>query len=725
MDDCAQPDLSRLFAPKSVAIFNVSSDPGKLSRITLRNLKSGGFTGTVFPLNTTLDHAEGFQCIRTLAEADEPIDVAFMAIPADATISAALECAAAGVRFLVIGSAGFAESGDEGAALQRELAHIAKSSGMRIVGPNCNGIYQTRHPLALGFNTGHSRRMPVGHVALLSHSGALFDTMTTILRRHGGGLSFFVSSGNEADLNLLDYLEHAVNDPDTQVVAMLLDALSDGNRFRRLVQQAHGLGKSVVVLKIGSSQSGAEAAEAHCSRLASPDAAYRALFAQSGVCTVNSIESLMTAAALLSRFGRVGGGLGALTVSGAGAAMLLDSASRNRVSMAVYAEHTQAELDARRMFSRVGNPTDYGAFGAMRSVFSEVPALIGADPGVAVLLSLVHSMNDYQRRPFIEALANAKSAGKPILVLTPGGLEPEERAAYEAEGFVCLADTDAAMQAINALTYPASPGDAQEHAPRQFLNPSDPAAGTGDASALRAMLCLDRPLSEPESLKLLSSFSLPTVQTIRCASRDEVARALHALGAPVVLKGVRLGVTHKTEHGLVRVGIRQTTELDRAISEFGMVDEWIVQPMVEADLEVILGLKRTDDLGLLLIVGLGGIYTEALSEVVVFSVPASNAHIAAELSRSPVGRIMNSARWSRPADFQTLLEVIDRLQNFAMWAADDVDAVDINPLRIGSNGIVAVDALVVPRTARFGTTAEDRGSFHAQPSKTNLNRETS
>lgn len=707
MDDRAQPDLSRLFAPKSVAIFNVSSDPGKLSRITLRNLKNGGFTGAVFPLNTTLEHAEGFRCVRTLAEVNEPIDVAFMAIPATATISAARECGAAGVKFLVIGSAGFGESGDEGAALQRELAHIAQTSGMRIVGPNCNGIYQTRHPLALGFNTGHSRRMPVGHVALLSHSGALFDTMATILRRHGGGLSFFVSAGNEADLDLLDYLEYAVSDPNTQVVAMLLDALSNGNRFRRLVQRAHALGKSVVVLKIGSSQSGAEAAEAHCSRLASPDAAYRALFAQSGVCTVNSIESLMTAAALLSRFGHVGGGLGALSVSGAGAALLLDSASRNRVPMAVYAPHTQAALDARRMFSRVGNPTDYGAFGAMRSVFSEVPALIAADPGVTVLLSLVHSMNDYQRRPYIEALANAKSAGKPILVLTPGGLEADERAAYEAEGFICLADTDAAMQAVNALTYPGYPGEAQDRAPRQLLNPSAPGAGAGDTSELRAKLCRDRPLSEPESLELLSYFAIPTVKTIRCATRDEAVRALHTLGAPVVLKGVRLGVTHKTEHGLVKIGIHQKAEVDRVVSDFGSVDELIVQPMIEADLEVILGLKRTDDLSLLLIVGLGGIYTEALSEVVVFSVPASIAQIEAELSRSPVGKIMNSARWSRPGDYPALLEVIDGLQNFALWAADDVDAVDINPLRIGSNGLVAVDALVVPRSAHLKASSKD------------------
>jgi acetyltransferase len=702
MDKRAPPNLSRLFTPRSVAIFNVSSDPSKLSRITLRNLKSGGFKGAVFPLNPTLEQAEGFQCIRTLAEADEPIDVAFMAIPAGATISAARECGAAGVKFLVIGSAGFAESGAEGAALQRELAHIAQLNGMRIVGPNCNGIYQTRHHLALGFNTGHSRQMPVGHVALLSHSGALFDTMTTILRRHGGGLSFFVSAGNEADLNLLDYLEYAVNDPNTHVVAMLLDALSDGNRFRRLIHQANRLGKSVVVLKIGSSQDGAEAAEAHCSRLASPDAAYRALFAQSGVCTVNSIESLMTAAALLSRFGRVGGGLGALTVSGAGAAILLDSASRNRVPMTTYAAHTQAELDARRMFSRVGNPTDYGAFGAMRSVFSEVPALIAGDPGVTVLLSLVHSMNDYQRRPYIEALANAKSAGKPILVLTPGGLDPEERAAYEAEGFVCLADTDAAMQAVRALTQPATSSDDLESAPRPDLNPAR-ATNTGDASAPRAMLCRGRPLSEPESLELLSLFAIPTVRTIRCANRDDAARALQLLGGSVVMKGVRLGVTHKTEHGLVKVGIQQATEIDRAVSDFGIFDELIVQPMIDADLEVILGLKRSDDLGLLLIVGLGGVYAEALSEVVVFNVPASAAHIADELSRSPVGRVMNCERWPRPGDFQTLLEVIDRLQNFAMWAVDDVEAVDINPLRIGSQGIVAVDALVVPRQVHAAT----------------------
>jgi acetyltransferase len=154
---------------------------------------------------------------------------------------------------------------------------------------------------------------------------------------------------------------------------------------------------------------------------------------------------------------------------------------------------------------------------------------------------------------------------------------------------------------------------------------------------------------------------------------------------------------------LVKVGIQQASEIDRAVSDFGIFDELIVQPMIDADLEVILGLKRSDDLGLLLIVGLGGVYAEALSEVVVFNVPASAAHIADELSRSPVGRVMNCERWPRPGDFQTLLEVIDRLQNFAMWAVDDVEAVDINPLRIGSQGIVAVDALVVPRQVHAAT----------------------
>lgn len=681
--------LSALLDPRAVAVLGVSEDPKKLSRITLRNLVQGGYAGRIYSTHPRLTEVEGHHCYPDMASLPEAVDVAFLAVPASATIAAVRECAAAGAKVAIIGSAGFAESGDAGAALQAELAEVAAQCGIRIVGPNCNGVYSATHKLALGFNTGHSKRFAAGDVALLSHSGALFDTMAAMLTRLGAGLSFFVSAGNEADLDILDYLEYALRDAATRVIVLLLDSLGDGRRFRSLAAHANALGKHIVVFKIGVSEEGAAAAEAHCSRLASPAAEYRALFAASGVAVAHSLEGMMTCAALLSLFGRRSGALGALTVSGAGAAILVDAADKYRVPLTRYAAATQAALDERKMFSRVGNPTDYGIFGAMRAAFGQVPTLIAEDPGVAVLLTLVHSMNDYQRTPYIEALVAAQGAGKPILVLTPGGLAPDERAAYAAHGFCCLGDTDSAMQAIAALL-----------APRQAASSVPTAADMRTTPADEPLLWLRRPLTEPESLGLLARFGVPVVHTVVCASLDEALAALATIGAPVAFKAVKPGVTHKTELGLVRTGIRDADAMRQAHAQFGEA-ALLVQPMVEGKLEAIAGLKRTPDLGLFLVAGLGGIHAEALRDVSLWPVPVTREQIEATLAMAPLGRVLQSARWPYPDSFDALVDTLMHLQVFGAWAGDTIDAVDINPLVIGAHGCIAVDALVVPRKVAY------------------------
>ncbi len=678
--------LSVLLDPRAVAVLGVSEDPKKLSRITLRNLVHGGYAGRIYSSHPRLTEVEGHHCYPDMASLPEAVDVAFLAVPASATIAAVRECAAAGAKVAIIGSAGFAESGDAGAALQAELAEVAAQCGIRIVGPNCNGVYSATHKLALGFNTGHSKRFAAGDVALLSHSGALFDTMAAMLTRLGAGLSFFVSAGNEADLDILDYLEYALRDAATRVIVLLLDSLGDGRRFRSLAARADALGKHIVVFKIGVSEEGAAAAEAHCSRLASPAAEYRALFAASGVAVAHSLEGMMTCAALLSLFGRRSGALGALTVSGAGAAILVDAADKYRVPLTRYAAATQAALDERKMFSRVGNPTDYGIFGAMRAAFGQVPTLIAEDPGVAVLLTLVHSMNDYQRTPYIEALVAAQGAGKPILVLTPGGLAPDERAAYAAHGFCCLGDTDSAMQAIAALL-----------APRQAASSVPTAADMRTTPADERLLWLRRPLTEPESLGLLARFGVPVVQTVVCASLDEALAALATIGAPVAFKAVKPGVTHKTELGLVRTGIRDADAMRDAHAQFGDAQALLVQPMVEGRLEAIAGLKRTPDLGLFLVAGLGGIHAEALRDVSVWPVPVTREQVEATLAAAPLGRVLQSARWPYQDSFGALVDTLMHLQAFGACADNAIDAVDINPLVIGAQGCTAVDALVIPR----------------------------
>ena len=375
--------------------------------IVLNNIRDTGFPGGVYGISRRLKDVDGIPCFPDLASIPEPVDTAFLAIPAEAAVQAVRDCARAGLKAVIVGSAGYAESLDAGGAeRQRELQRIAEAEGIRIVGPNCNGIYNAHLPLSIGFNTSHAKRQKPGGVSIFSHSGALFDAMAGRLAMAGEGLSLFASAGNEADMSVLDYMEYAITHAPTKVIALLIDSLEDGTRFRALALRAHAAGKPVVALKIGGSEAGAAAAVAHSSRMAGDAAAYRALFDASGVAVVATLEGLMTAAALLARHGSRPGRLGALSTSGAGASLIADRCEALGVPLAALTKQTRAAIDAQKMFG-VGNPLDLGIFGGMRRS-GEVPALLMGDPEVSVVLALLHSMNPWQGDPYRAAMAAAR-----------------------------------------------------------------------------------------------------------------------------------------------------------------------------------------------------------------------------------------------------------------------------------------------------------------------------
>ena len=331
-----QQALHTLFHPRAVAVVGASDDTTKHGYIVLTNVRAAGFTGGIYGISRRLKNVDEIPCYPDLTSLPEPVDVAFLAIPAEAAVQAVRDCASAGLSAAIVGSAGYAESLEAGGAeRQVELARIAAEEGIRIVGPNCNGIYNAHLPLSIGFNTSHAKRHPAGGISIFSHSGALFDAMAGRLHMLGAGLSLFASAGNEADLSVLDYMEYAIGHAPTRVIALLIDLLDDGPRFRRLAEQAAAAGKHVVALKIGGSEAGARAAVAHSSRIAGDNAAYAALFEASGVATVASLEGFMTAAALLDRYGRHPGGLGAMSTSGAGASLLADRCAALGVPLAV------------------------------------------------------------------------------------------------------------------------------------------------------------------------------------------------------------------------------------------------------------------------------------------------------------------------------------------------------------------------------------------------------
>ena len=681
--------LRTLFNPQSVVVVGVSRDPIKRGRQVMRNVMSGGFGGRVYGIGRGMSEADGAPCFPTLDALPGPADVAFLAVSAETTCETLRECHKVGVKAAIISAAGFAENGTPaGLARQQELQGVIMETGIRLVGPNCNGIYNTANHLALGFNAAHAVRLPQGNIAILSHSGALFSVMAGYLNQLRAGLSLFVSAGNEADFDVLDYLEYALEDSQTRVIALLLDALTDGARFRTLALHAEALNKRIVALKIGTSDLGSKAALAHSSRLAGDADAYAALFEAGGVAAVTTLEGLMTSATLLGNYGRARGGLGAFTSSGAGASMIADIATKHGLQVPELSEETQSHLAPYLQFSVAGNPVDLGIF--ERGLSGDVPTLVSADTGIGAMMALVNPLDPNSGVPTLtqDLAQSKKTSGKPLVVVVPGGLAPEAAARYEADGMHVFPDTECTIAALGALLRP----------PRGIYRRSDDTvqAITSSANGDR-LLALKRTLSEPESLALLSEFGVQVVPTTVSTSIDEAIDAAERYGWPVVAKAVVLGVAHKTEAGLVRTDLRSADALRAACLAFGTPAKIAIQPHLQGKAEAIAGLTHSNDTGIIMLAGLGGIYTEALRDVVMWSLPVPRHDLERKLSCSALGRLLASPRWNVASSLLSLITTLQRLQDFAMWAGDRIKAVDINPLILTEDGVVAVDGLIVPR----------------------------
>jgi len=675
-----QDALHALFHPRAVAVIGASDDTTKHGYIVLTNIRNTGFTGGIYGVSRRVSQIDGIPCVPDIASLPAGVDTAFLAIPAEATLQAVRDCAKIGMKAVIVGSAGYAESLDAGGAeRQAELQRIAREEGIRIVGPNCNGIYNANLPLSIGFNTSHAKRQTPGGISIFSHSGALFDAMAGRLAKLGAGLSLFASAGNEADMSVLDYMEFGIGHEPTRVIAVLIDSLEDGARFRRLALAAHAAGKHVVALKIGGSEAGAAAAVAHSSRMAGDHAAYTALLKSCGVAIAHTLEGFMTSAALLDRYGSRPGKLGALSTSGAGASLIADRCEALGVPLAPLTPETFAAIDAHKMFSRIGNPLDMGIFGGMKRS-AEVPTLLMTDPEVSVVLALVHSMNPWQGDPYRAAMGAAREkSGKPLLLVSPGGLPEAEQATYNAKGIDVFTEMDILLEGIGALLTPG-PDDI-------FIKVT-----TRGSGPLRS----GKPLSEPESLRLLSEYGVPTVPMAECRSLAEAIEAAERLHYPVVLKGVAEGIAHKSDHGLVHVGL---IDADAVRSAWDAVNcpSLVIQSMIKGDLEAIAGVTEAEGVGLILIAGLGGIFAEALHDVVTMLIPSSRAAIEAAVTKGSLGRVLNSPRWKHQGSLTAFIDLLMALQTAALACGDRLQAIDVNPVILGAAGAIAVDALVVPK----------------------------
>lgn len=709
-DSSATP-LDALLRPRHVAVIGASASVGKLGHTVLRNLVRGGFAGPIYAVNPKGEDVEGQPGYRSVGDIPGGVDCAFIAIPAAGITDAVRACAAAGVRAVIVGAAGFAELGDDtGRRRQAELSAIAAAAGMRLLGPNTNGVLDTGHQLYLGYNSSHAERFASGPVSIISHSGALFDGVARRLRAAGAGLASFIPVGNEADITLLEVFEALIADARTRVIGLVIEGISDGDAFVQCCLAAHAAGKHVVALKIGRSTRGAGATLAHSSRLAGSARACDALFEAAGVASVPTVEALAGACALLARLERrqplPDQRLVCVTTSGAGGAILADFATLAGFELAGNADGSwpaaaQGVIDTLPTAAPIRNPIDTGSLGdwaLLEPAFAAIEASGFCGPTVvyAHIAATAVMAADLARA----LCARRARIAAPLAILSPGGLGDAAEAAFVEHGIPVFHDTAACFESLKAC----------RPRPPQWQAPAAPAAVQGEIATLLARAGT-QVMNELDSARVLALAGLPMVRSVVVTDSEAALAGAHQLGYPLVLKALAPGVAHKNQLGFVLTRIADEASLVR---EFAAMQARVVaagypleqtplllQPMQAAELELILGVSHEPGLGHFLVCGLGGIHTELFDELELLHIATPAAALRARLTGSRIGGLLASIDRTGGSGQQSLIDqvcaALGALQALVQQHAAAIDSIDVNPLLISKISCLAVDALILPK----------------------------
>ena len=699
--------LRPFFRPRGVAVIGASRDPASIGYRILEALVMNRFEGPVYPVNPRADVVGSIPAYKSVLDIPGPVDLAVIAVPRDAVLDVVDQCGAKGVRALVVITAGFAETGPEGRALQERLVAKVRGYGMRMVGPNCLGLINTAPDVRL--NASFSPVFPPhGRVAMSSQSGALGLAILEYARDLGLGLSTFVSVGNKADVSGNDLLQYWEDDEETDLILLYLESFGNPRRFARLARRV-ARKKPILAVKAGRTAAGTRAAGSHTAALAASDTAVEALFRQAGVIRADTLEEMFDVAALLANQPLPAGPRVAV-VTNAGGPGILATDALAAAGLQV-PEPSPATREALRRFlppaASLGNPIDMIASATARHYRDTLRAVL-ADPAFdAVLVIFIPvGLADVEgvAAAVREAVAEARREGhaKPVAACFMSARGLRQPLAVGDERIPSYRFPESAARAL---------AKAYEYARwRQRPLGRIPAHPDLDIATARAICRQARErgggwLSADEATRVLASFGLPVVPSRLARSEEEAVAAAEALGYPVAVKLASRTLIHKTEWGgvqlnlgdaaAVRAACRRMVERLEAAGRRGELDGFLVQPMVTGGTELVVGVTGDPLFGPLIAFGLGGIHVEVLKDVVFRITPLTDLD-AEEMIRSIRGyRLLEGYRGHPPADREAIRDVLLRISRL-VEEVPEIAELDINPLKAfePGRGCLVVDARI-------------------------------
>jgi acetyltransferase len=679
--------LDQFFTPKGIAIIGASTDPHKLGYGVVRNLVEYHYRGPVYPVNPSAHELLGYRCFPSVSSVPDPVDLAIVVVPAQAVVGVVDECGRRGIRYVIVVSGGFAETGPEGLAREKELAIVAKKYQMRVVGPNCIGTIDTHTPVNTTFVVG----MPdQGEIGFVSQSGAMCAVVIDWARGAAVGFSRIVSVGNQVDVNETEMIASLASDSYTKVITAYIEGLTDGRRFMSVAADA-ARRKPLIVLKGGHGESGAKAVASHTGALAGSKEAYDAAFRDSGVLRASTMEELFDwARALAWQPLPAGSRVAVLTNAGGPAILAVDALEAAGLQLAPLTNETKEYLRPRLPAAgSLENPVDILAGSGPGTYAVALDALL-SDPTVDAALVIQAPQDWFLPTSLAEVVSEVAAAHHKPLVTSIMGLASVDKALaiLHQKGVPNFAFPERAASALAAMV-----------ARKRWLNA--PPTRASDRKLVDRQKAVEA-IRAGDLYELMRAYGIPLPSRYLAKNAEEAARYADQIGYPVVMKVASCEIVHKSDVGGVQLNLVNTTSVRGTFEEIMTcvgsaypdhpIEGVWVEKMVYPLQEVIVGSKRDPQFGPLVLVGSGGVDVELVNDVNVAIAPLTQEQAAGLLEKTRAGVRLAGWRGQPRGDRDAVIDIIQRLAQI-VCDFPQVLELEINPLGVFAEGegVLALD----------------------------------
>lgn len=697
MPDRDKEDICEaLFAPGAVAVVGASADPDKTGGRPVHYLQKHGFSGEIWPVNPRAETIAGLPCFASVEALPAAPDVAIVLLGAERAVEAVRDLARRGTRVAIVLAGGFAEAGDEGRARQEALREAA--GGMRLLGPNTIGAIDLSSGIVLSASGAlEGEDLPRGGISVASQSGGILGALLSRGAARGIGFRRLASTGNEADIDVADLIDHYAADAGTRAIALYVEGIRNATRFRAAARRAREAGKPLVVFKVGRSESGARAAVSHTGAMAGEDRVYDALFRQVGAIRAETFSDLLDIPAMLvTERGMAGRRVAVLTSTGGAGSLIADACGIRGLDVPELDAETAARMQEILGEAEPvrGNPVDVTLAGVKPEIMTAATEALLASDGIDGVAVVVGSSALARPEVAVDAIrSGAERSAKPLVAyVSPHA--PHIREDLGRKGIPAFTAPEACAAAF------AAAGRWSESGARSVAAPVSPRAPRGGLPLPRGAV------DEVASLELFESYGIP-VPPMRVVTGAEAAEAAAAeLSQPVVLKLLSSEVAHKSDIGGVAIGLTAATiggahaAMAEAVAGAGVaLDRAVVSEMVTDGVEMILGVRRDPQLGLTLLLGAGGVLAELTGDTAVRLLPIGPADAEEMIAELKVARVLEGFRTGRRRDVEALARAILAFAAMSESLGERLAEAEINPLFVldEGRGVVAADGLVVSR----------------------------